>query len=145
MVVAPGFIDVHTHDDAVVLDRPEMLPKISQGITTVIVGNCGISLVPLETATPPPPLSLLGRNQFRFARLADYGAEVERIAPAVNVAALIGHTSLRIKAMSDLNRAANDSEIAQMAGLLQQAMVDGALGLSSGSFITRPLPPTRRN
>jgi N-acyl-D-amino-acid deacylase len=46
-IVAPGFIDVHTHDDQIVLSAPQMLPKISQGVTTVVVGNCGISLAPL--------------------------------------------------------------------------------------------------
>src|SRR5438270_10277987 len=45
-VLSPGFIDVHTHDDAYVIERPEMLPKLSQGVTTVIVGNCGISAAP---------------------------------------------------------------------------------------------------
>ncbi len=50
-VLAPGFIDVHTHDDTVVIRKPEMLPKISQGVTTVIVGNCGIS----AAANPPRP------------------------------------------------------------------------------------------
>ena len=46
-IVAPGFIDVHTHDDQIVLAAPQMLPKISQGVTTVVIGNCGISLAPL--------------------------------------------------------------------------------------------------
>ena len=49
-IVAPGFIDVHTHDDRIVLAQPQMLPKISQGVTTVVVGNCGISLAPLRRA-----------------------------------------------------------------------------------------------
>ena len=46
LALAPGFIDAHTHDDRIVLDAPDMLPKISQGVTTVVAGNCGISLAP---------------------------------------------------------------------------------------------------
>ena len=59
-IVAPGFIDVHTHDDQIMLAAPQMLPKISQGVTTVVIGNCGISLAPLVHADAPPPLNLLG-------------------------------------------------------------------------------------
>src|SRR6218665_1881243 len=65
--VAPGFIDCHTHDDAIVLHTPEYLPKLSQGITTVVTGNCGISLTPYATAQARPPLTLLGAESFRYA------------------------------------------------------------------------------
>src|ERR1700748_3424118 len=66
--LAPGFIDAHTHDDRVVIDRPDMPFKISQGVTTVVVGNCGISLAPLAlNDVPPSPLNLLGpRGAFEF-------------------------------------------------------------------------------
>ena len=61
MALAPGFIDAHTHDDRAVIDQPEMTFKISQGVTSVVVGNCGISLSPLTLeGAPPPPLNLLG-------------------------------------------------------------------------------------
>ena len=60
-VLAPGFIDVHTHDDTVVIRQPQMLPKLSQGVTTVIVGNCGISASPVTLRNEPPdPMNLLG-------------------------------------------------------------------------------------
>ena len=133
-VIAPGFIDVHTHDDAVVLDAPDMLPKLSQGITTVITGNCGISLVPMQTQEPAAPLSLLGRRQFRFAGIGPYARAVDALQPAVNVAALVGHTTLRMCHVDDLERAATPDEIAAMERDLQAAMADGALGLSSGVF-----------
>src|SRR4051794_4069110 len=68
LTLTPGFIDVHTHDDTSVIDTPEMLPKISQGITTVIVGNCGISASPVcLKGDPPDPMNLLGtRERFRY-------------------------------------------------------------------------------
>lgn len=134
MVIAPGFIDVHTHDDAVVLDHPDMLPKLSQGITTVITGNCGISLVPIVTGNPGAPLSLLGRGQFRFESLGAYRRAIDQSRPGVNVAALIGHTALRMHAMANLDKPAGASEVAAMCQVLDDAMRDGALGMSSGVF-----------
>lgn len=133
-VLAPGFIDVHTHDDAAVLDQPAMLPKLSQGICTVVVGNCGISLVPVLSQDPPGLLKLLGPRQFRHPRMSDYAAAVAQARPAVNVAALVGHSALRIRHMSDLNRPADATELAAMQADLRDAMAAGALGLSSGVF-----------
>lgn len=133
-VVAPGFIDVHTHDDAAALEHPDMLPKLSQGVTTVVVGNCGISLVPMVTTQAAAPLSLLGQTQFCHASMADYAQAVNAAQPAVNVAALIGHTALRMRHLADLNRAANATEVAAMVADLSAAMDAGALGLSSGVF-----------
>src|ERR1700757_4129000 len=94
MVLAPGFIDVHTHDDTSVIHTPEMPAKLPQGITTVIVGNCGISAAPVHLrGEPPDPMNLLGnRNAFCYPAFADYIAAIEKARPAVNVAALVGHT-----------------------------------------------------
>ncbi len=62
-VIAPGFIDAHTHDDVALMITPEMAPKASQGVTTVVTGNCGISVAPLvPVRPPPPPLDLLGKS-----------------------------------------------------------------------------------
>ncbi len=134
LVLAPGFIDVHTHDDLYVLHRPEMLPKLSQGVTTVIVGNCGISASPVTLGGAlPDPMNLLGeREDFRYATFAEYAFAVNDARPAVNVAALVGHTALRNNHMDRLDRAATDAEIAAMQVQLREALEGGALGLSSG-------------
>jgi N-acyl-D-amino-acid deacylase len=134
LVVAPGFIDVHTHDDAIVLQQPAMTPKLSQGITTVVAGNCGISLLPWVTPDAPPPLNLLGRDSFRHASMASYRAAFDAAQPAVNVALLVGHTTLRFAAMQDLTRAATADERQRMVALLDRCLADGAFGLSSGVF-----------
>ncbi|QEY11166.1 amidohydrolase family protein [Cellvibrio sp. KY-YJ-3] len=133
-VLAPGFIDVHTHDDIQVIRTPNMLPKISQGITTVIVGNCGISASPVTLKNNlPDPMNLLGsKEDFCFPDLATYKQAVNKTVPAVNVAALIGHTALRNNHMDRLDRSATDYEIAAMRLQLRTALAEGALGLSSG-------------
>lgn len=134
LVVAPGFIDVHTHDDRALLSGPEMAAKTSQGVTTVVTGNCGVSLAPvLPTRDPPSTFDLLGdRAWFRFGDFAAYAAELERKPPAVNAACLVGHTTLRFGAMEDLGRAATAAEIAAMQEELRRSIEEGAIGLSSG-------------
>src|SRR5215469_8998254 len=116
LCLAPGFIDVHTHDDTSVIETPEMLPKISQGVTTVIVGNCGISASPVRLrGEPPNPMNLLGeRDYFRYPTFTDYVAALETVRSSVNVAALIGHTSLRSNHLDRLDRTAAGVEIAAM-------------------------------
>src|SRR6478609_9272077 len=97
--VAPGFIDAHTHDDRAVLCGPScMLCKMSQGVTTVVVGNCGISLSPVRmTSRPVPPLDLLGdQSWWTFDSFGDYAARLSRDPAPVNTFALIGHMSLRV-------------------------------------------------
>lgn len=133
-VLAPGFIDVHTHDDTVVIRQPEMLPKITQGVTTVIVGNCGISASPVTLAgDPPDPMNLLGpAAAFAYPRFSDYRNAVDQARPAVNVAALIGHTALRSNHLDDLFRTAKPAEINAMREQLRESLQDGALGLSTG-------------
>lgn len=134
LVLAPGFIDVHTHDDLQVIHAPQMLPKISQGITTVVVGNCGISASPVTlVGSLPDPMNLLGTpDDFIYADFASYKAAVNKAQPAVNVAALIGHTALRNNHMDRLDRTASDTEIEMMRAQLRESLNEGALGLSSG-------------
>jgi N-acyl-D-amino-acid deacylase len=134
MTLAPGFIDVHTHDDIAVVRSPEMLPKLSQGVTTVVVGNCGISASPVTLRGDlPDPMNLLGEpDDFRFPTFATYVDSIRDARPSVNVAALIGHTALRNNHMDRLDREATDAEIAAMREQLEDALAGGALGLSTG-------------
>jgi N-acyl-D-amino-acid deacylase len=135
LVVAPGFIDVHTHDDNAVLVNPRMAAKISQGVTTVIVGNCGISLSPIAPLDPPDPLTLLGgRDAYRFPTTADYVAAVRETKPSVNVGVLVGHTTLRLAVMDDLTRNASAAEAARMRELLEASLDAGAIGFSTGLY-----------
>jgi N-acyl-D-amino-acid deacylase len=135
-IVAPGFIDSHTHDDQALLAQPDMTFKVSQGVTTVVAGNCGISIAPLAADTPlPSPLDLLDASaEGRCGSFADYFARLERTPAAVNVAALVGHTTLRVRTMAAVDRAAEPAEIEAMQTLLDEALAAGAIGLSTGTF-----------
>ena len=133
-VLAPGFIDVHTHDDINVIRMPAYLPKISQGVTTVIVGNCGISAACARMhGAVPDPMNLLGEaQQFVYPTVDAYAQAIAQARPAINVGTLIGHTALRNNHMDDLFRAATAEEIAGMRAQLKEALSQGALGLSTG-------------
>ncbi|CAN5624794.1 D-aminoacylase [soil metagenome] len=135
LVVAPGFIDTHSHDDAEVLTRPDMVAKVSQGVTTVVVGNCGIS------AGPSVDIGM-GHEIMQGHRFASFGDYVEllRAQPSnVNVAPLIGHTSLRGAVMRNLAQPASPQEVEAMRALLQDALQAGAIGVSTGTAY----PPAR--
>ena len=144
---APGFIDVHTHDDRVPLILPEFTPKLSQGVTSVLTGQCGISLAPANaaqvTGAPrtdgfaalPPPLTLLGKAEdFIFPRFADYLRAVAAARPSINIVPFVGHTSLRVAAMDDLRKSASAAESARMSAMLDEAMQSGAFGMTSGLY-----------
>src|SRR5690606_34168855 len=113
---------------------PQMLPKLSQGVTTVVVGNCGISASPVTLAGEvPDPMNLLGHTEdFRYPTFAAYADAIESARPSVNVPALIGHTSLRSQVMDRFDRPASESEIAAMRERLETALAEGAVGMSSG-------------
>jgi N-acyl-D-amino-acid deacylase len=145
LALAPGFIDAHAHDDSQLLDTPELAPKLSQGVTTVVVGNCGISAAPVTLAgEPPDPMNLLGpRASFAYPTFAAYVAAVAAARPAVNVAALVGHTALRSNHLDRLDRAATPQQIEAMQSQLREALDHGALGLSSGlAYASAQAAPT---
>lgn len=138
-VAAPGFIDAHTHDDRLMLSDPEMTPKVSQGVTTIIGGNCGVSLAPMPRPIPDPvtpPLNLLDDEGgwFKFASFKAY-LDALRAEPATtNRAMLVGHTTLRIATMDDFEKPATPEQIQAMRELVVEAMQAGAIGVSTGLF-----------
>ncbi len=140
-VLCPGFIDVHTHDDRALLADPLMTCKVSQGVTSVVTGNCGVSLAPLDISVrPPAPMDLICEDpKGFFADFGDYLDALDRDPPATNGLAQVGHGSLRVGAMDRLDRAASGAEIKVMRGRLEAALEAGAIGLSTGLFY----PPAR--
>ena len=110
LVVAPGFIDLHTHTERRLLDLPDIQNYTRQGVTTVLGGNCG--------ASPP--------------RIGDYLRKAEENGIALNLALLVGHNSVRSAVMGTENRHSTPEELEQMQTLVDQAMHDGAFGLSTG-------------
>ena len=134
--LAPGFIDAHSHDDQACIGDPAMRSKLGQGVTTVVVGNCGISLAPLNRPPAlPEPLNLLGdSSEYRFADFRSYFDAVDAAMPAINVVSLVGHNTLRLATMPDLDRTATPRELRMMLELLDEAMRAGAAGLSGGTY-----------
>jgi len=137
LVLAPGFIDAHTHDDLALIRNPSMLMKVSQGVTTVITGNCGISLAPMtgmgKHRELVPPFDLIGdASDYCFDRLADYAEGLDEQPAAVNSAMLTGHSTLRREAMDALDRPADAKEAKKMRDRLAQSLADGSVGMSSG-------------
>ncbi len=131
-VLCPGFIDVHSHSDIYALVEPSAFSKITQGVTTEVVGNCGASAAPRYGAHRLPAdwarLELPGAWQ----TVADYRVLVDTVQPAVNLALLVGHNTLRAGAVGYDGRAATPTEMCQMEDRLRQALDEGAIGLSTG-------------
>lgn len=138
-IAAPGFIDAHTHDDRLLLSSPDMAPKVSQGVTTVVAGNCGISLAPAPagmSAPITPPLDLLDSigRWFRFPTFRAYIEELGAKPAATNSALLVGHSTLRVVTMDSLERPATKAEIGRMQELAREALAAGAIGGSTGLY-----------
>jgi N-acyl-D-amino-acid deacylase len=139
LVAAPGFIDAHTHDDRLLLSSPNMACKVSQGVTTVVAGNCGVSLAPCPHGMHgpvTPPLDLLDSDGgwFRFPTFGAYVEELRAHPPATNSALLVGHTALRVATMDDLEKPATAAERTRMRELVREALAAGAIGASTGLY-----------
>ncbi|MCX7590829.1 MAG: D-aminoacylase [Kiritimatiellae bacterium] len=132
-VVCPGFIDVHSHSDTKILIEPSATSKIYQGVTTEIVGNCGSSAAPIAGPMKAPWEKDDGEGlPGQWHSVAEYRQLLEAVKPAVNVAMLIGHGTLRAGVMGYGDRVATDEDLKCMVRSLEQALDEGGRGLSSG-------------
>lgn len=137
LVVAPGFIDVHTHDDLAVVRTPTVDFKVRQGVTTEIVGNCGIGAAPSSDAFIQSFGALLDSiigpvDVIKWRTTAEFYQAVEKAGPSLNVASFVPHGTLRFLAMGMAQNPPTPTEMAAMKELLTEGMEAGALGLSTG-------------
>jgi dihydroorotase/N-acyl-D-amino-acid deacylase len=132
-IIAPGFIDAHSHSDLQVLEN--RTEKLLQGVTTEVVGNCGFSTYPLPD--DPQVLRdfangiLFGNDIWGWNSASDYLASASK-SEVATVASLVGHGSLRIKVAGNTSRELTIRELDTMSGLLDDALQEGAVGFSSG-------------
>ena len=160
LVLAPGFIDIHTHYDAQVLWDPELTPSCWHGVTTVAMGNCGFGIAPtrpehrstiartLENVEGMSAEALEAGIPWGFETFPEYLDTLDGIPKRINVGAFIGHTPLRLYVMGDdaIERAATDDEVDDMRRAVLEAMAAGALGFATSRSPThagaggRPVP-----
>ena len=139
LVVAPGFIDTHSHSDLQVLVEPCVLPKIMQGITTEVLGQDGISMAPLpKEFISPWRKNLAGLDgdtdeiDWNYETTENYLKMIEDVKPGLNQCYLVPHGNIRMEALGLENKLPNDEEIKKMCDITRREMEAGAVGLSTG-------------
>ena len=141
LMVSPGFIDIHSHSDLPLLIDPRGMSKITQGVTTEVIGNCGTSAAPMNKKLQDYR-NKYARSQtspdfvYDWTDLNSYTKRLESQGIALNVAPLTGHGTIRQNVLGDENRAPSDTELAEMKKLLRETLKQGAWGLSSGLIYT---------
>ncbi|MCS6777774.1 MAG: D-aminoacylase [Chloroherpetonaceae bacterium] len=139
LVVAPGFIDIHTHADIALLHAPEHLPKVMQGVTTEVFTNCGLGFAPVTDEAMQTQRRYLGGLfgpdagvTWEWRCVADFLDALAQRRPACNVVYLIPHGAVRVSVMGMEDRPATPDEIDRMEAMVAQGMEEGAWGLSTG-------------
>ena len=162
MIVSPGFVDVHTHYDAQVLWDPMLTISPWHGVTSVVVGNCGFGVAPtkpehreliLRTLERVEGMSIAALKagigaEWPFQTFPEYMDALDRQPLGINVAVMVGHTPVRLSVMGDeaTTRAATPAEVAEMKGIVAEAMAVGAVGFATSvskvhiGYSGRPVP-----
>jgi len=137
-VLAPGFIDAHTHSDFELFSDPYLVPKLHQGVTTEILGQDGLGAAPVpadDTKKWADRMQMMtgsADDVGMWETVGDYLDAVEDANPALNMGMLVGHGTIRYNVMGMSERNPTEDELEQMQKVLQQALDDGCLGLSTG-------------
>lgn len=139
LVVAPGFIDTHSHSDLQILVDPKVMPKVMQGITTEVLGQDGISMAPLpKEFVSPWRKNLAGLDgdtdniDWNYETTENYLKMIENVKPGLNECYLVPHGNIRMEAMGLENRLPNEEDLEKMRQITRREMEAGAVGLSTG-------------
>ncbi|MBO6658665.1 MAG: amidohydrolase family protein [Pseudomonadales bacterium] len=156
-IVTPGFVDVHTHLDAQIGWDPQLTPISWHGVTTALLGNCGVTFAPckpndreflagmMETVEDIPRDAIMSGLSWNWEHYGEYLDELEKLDPAINVAGMIGHCALRYYVMGErsIDEQPTEEEKQGMAGIVKQAVADGAVGFSTSRFLGHYIPDGR--
>ena len=156
-LVTPGFVDIHTHLDAQIAWDPMLTPISWHGVTTALLGNCGVTFAPckpedrellagmMETVEDIPKKAILEGLSWDWEHYGQYLDALEQLNPAINVAGLVGHCALRYYVMGErgVDEQPTSSELAQMVALVKEAIGAGAVGFSTSRFLGHYLPDGR--
>jgi N-acyl-D-aspartate/D-glutamate deacylase len=155
--VTPGFVDLHTHLDAQVGWDPALTPVVWHGVTTALLGNCGVTFAPckpqdrevlagmMESVEDIPSETILKGLPWDWESYGEYLDSLERLAPAINVAGMVGHCAIRTYVMGDrgVDEEPTPDEIEQMAALVGKSVAEGAVGFSSSRLLAHRMPDGR--
>ncbi|MEO6123664.1 MAG: amidohydrolase family protein [Ilumatobacteraceae bacterium] len=158
LVVTPGFIDLHTHLDAQIAWDPLMTSSSWHGVTTVLMGNCGVTFAPvkpddkvflaemMESVEDVPREAILGGLPWDWATYPEYLDSVSRMRPAINVVGMVGHCAVRYNVMGERSLGdtpATPDELNQMRDIAEESVAGGAVGFSTSRILIHVVPDGR--
>ena len=158
-LVTPGFIDLHTHLDAQIGWEPEMRPSSYHGVTTALIGNCGVTFAPcaesnrrylaklMEAVENIAADAIMDGLPWNWTSFGEYLDSVQALRPTLNVVGLVGHSAIRFEAMGDKSCdegvQADDKELAHIVDLVKESVQGGAVGFSTSRFLGHRVPDGR--
>lgn len=157
LAVSPGFVDLHTHLDAQIGWDPQMTPISWHGVTTALMGNCGVTFAPcrpsdkdllagmMETVEDIPKNAILTGLPWDWEDYGGYLDSIENLKPALNVAGMVGHCAVRFYVMGEraVEEQATDDELKEMADIVGHSLDRGAIGFSTNRYPPHKLPDGR--